>query len=53
MMAVGGISRENFKEYFRCGADCVGIGGELANVGLIRSGNFAAITEIAKEFTAV
>lgn len=53
IMAVGGVSQENFKEYFRCGADCVGVGGELANVELIGSGNFAAITEIAKKFTVV
>lgn len=47
VIAVGGISVDNVKEYIKVGAIGVGIGGGLVNKGLIEEGNFKAITKYA------
>lgn len=51
IMAVGGISQDNVQDYLSNGADCVGVGGEIANLASIRKGDFSAILENAKGFT--
>ncbi len=51
MMAVGGVSRENMHTFFKAGACCVGIGGQLLNMEHVREKRFDAITENALSFT--
>lgn len=47
IIAVGGISAENAKEYMKAGAIGIGIGGSLVNKKLIEEGDFKAITQYA------
>ena len=50
LFAVGGVSLDNVKDFLRAGMCGAGIGGNLANKNLIASGDFAAITELAREY---
>ena len=52
-LAVGGVSDENMSEYFSAGACGIGVGSSIVNKKLIESGNFDAITEIAKKYTQI
>ena len=49
LMAVGGIRKENIREYLKAGVNGVGIGGKLVQKDLIKSGKFDEIEKIAKE----
>ncbi len=51
LTAVGGVNMENTAEFFRSGADIVGIGGELVNQQLLEEGNLKEITKRAEKFT--
>ena len=50
MMAVGGISLENFQSYLSAGACCVGVGGGLADRALIRAHDWEGLTARARRF---
>ena len=50
LSAVGGVTVENTAEFIRCGADFVGVGGELANQKLLDARNFGEITSRARSF---
>lgn len=52
LMAVGGVNLDNMIDFLKVGAIGVGIGGNLANNHLIKDGDFAAITDLAKHFVA-
>ena len=52
MLAVNGITGENMKEYLDAGACGVGVGSGIVNKKLIESGDFDAITELAKKYTS-
>ena len=52
LLAVGGITAENMKEYRKAGAVGFGVGGNLVNREWIKAGNFDAITEEARRFAA-
>lgn len=51
-MAVGGVSRENIKEFVDCGCIGVGVGGSLVKNEYIEAGKFDEITKIAKDFVS-
>jgi 2-dehydro-3-deoxyphosphogluconate aldolase / (4S)-4-hydroxy-2-oxoglutarate aldolase len=50
LMPTGGVTVESVREYFRAGADAVGIGGELFKREWMESGDWAAIGEKAAEY---
>ena len=53
MLAVGGINEKNMKDYLDAGASGFGIGSNIVNKKLIRSGDFDAIRALAEKYTAV
>ena len=50
LFAVGGVNLDNVRDFLKAGMCGAGIGGNLANKNLIASGDFAAITELAREY---
>jgi 2-dehydro-3-deoxyphosphogluconate aldolase/(4S)-4-hydroxy-2-oxoglutarate aldolase len=46
----GGVSLANIAEFFKAGADVVGVGGELINNKLLEAKDFGEITSRAKRF---
>ncbi len=53
MIPTGGVNLETAAAFLRAGASALGIGGELISRAALDSGNFAAITESAKRYTAI
>ena len=51
ILAVNGITAENMTDYLAAGARGVGVGSGIVNKDLIRAGDFAAITALAKQYT--
>ena len=51
LMAVGGINEKNAADFMKAGCVGLGVGGNLVNKEWIRDGEWAKITELAKEFT--
>lgn len=51
MLAVGGINLNNIKEYLDAGVSGFGIGANIADKKLVEQGEYAKITELAKEYT--
>lgn len=50
IMAVGGITLENAREFIRHGAMSLGIGSELVNARLVAEGNYSEITKKVEQF---
>lgn len=46
--AVGGVNEDNIAAFFKAGACCVGVGGNLANRNWAINGEFEAITQTAR-----
>ncbi|MBR3715827.1 MAG: bifunctional 4-hydroxy-2-oxoglutarate aldolase/2-dehydro-3-deoxy-phosphogluconate aldolase [Clostridia bacterium] len=53
MLAVGGVNEKNMKDYLDAGVSGFGIGSNIVNKKLIRSGDFDAICALAEKYTAV
>ena len=51
MLAVGGINKENIKDYLSVGIEGVGIGSNIVDRNLIDQGKFEELTKLAKEYT--
>lgn len=51
LMAVGGLTKENFQSFLDAGACCVGIGGGLADRAKIRAHDWEGLTSLARAFT--
>lgn len=49
LMPTGGVSVSNIADFLRAGAEAVGVGGELVDVGAIREGRPEKITAAAKD----
>lgn len=49
----GGVDLNNAGEFIRAGADALGVGSSLVNNKLLDAGDFAAITERARQFREV
>lgn len=52
LLATGGISEKNAKEFLDAGAVGLGVGGSLANKKVIEAGEFEKLTEAAKTMIA-
>ncbi|MDQ0112019.1 bifunctional 4-hydroxy-2-oxoglutarate aldolase/2-dehydro-3-deoxy-phosphogluconate aldolase [Paenibacillus harenae] len=50
IMATGGVDLHNIADYFKAGANAVGMGGKLVNLEWVREGKFDQVTERAKLF---
>ncbi|MFD0589855.1 bifunctional 4-hydroxy-2-oxoglutarate aldolase/2-dehydro-3-deoxy-phosphogluconate aldolase [Paenibacillus sp. GCM10027627] len=51
ILATGGVDLHNIADYFRAGANAVGMGGKLVDLEWVRQGRFDAVTERARAFT--
>lgn len=51
LLAVGGITVDNMKDYFSAGAIGIGVGTGIVNKTMIESGDFEKITQLAREYT--
>lgn len=49
LVAVGGVDSSNTSDFIRAEADAVGVGSALVSSELLRTGDFSAITERARE----
>jgi 2-dehydro-3-deoxyphosphogluconate aldolase/(4S)-4-hydroxy-2-oxoglutarate aldolase len=52
LIPVGGVSLENSADFIRAGAVAVAVGGNLVKKSAIAEGNFAELTETARQFVA-
>lgn len=52
LVPVGGVSLENVADFIKAGAAAVAVGGNLVKKKAIAEGNFAELTETAREFVA-
>jgi 2-dehydro-3-deoxyphosphogluconate aldolase / (4S)-4-hydroxy-2-oxoglutarate aldolase len=53
MIPTGGVNLETAAAFLKAGASALGIGGELIAKAALDAGNFAAITESARQYTAL
>ncbi|MFD1956441.1 bifunctional 4-hydroxy-2-oxoglutarate aldolase/2-dehydro-3-deoxy-phosphogluconate aldolase [Paenibacillus thailandensis] len=51
ILATGGVDADNIGDYFKAGANAVGIGSKLLNMEWVREGRFDLVTAQAKRFT--
>ena len=51
IIATGGVDLPNIVDYFRSGANAVGMGGKLLNLDWVREGKLDRVTAHAKQFT--
>ncbi|GAA0733782.1 bifunctional 4-hydroxy-2-oxoglutarate aldolase/2-dehydro-3-deoxy-phosphogluconate aldolase [Clostridium oceanicum] len=50
LLAVGGVNKDNIKDFLNAGAVGVGVGGKLVDKNLIEKKEFDKITSLAKEY---
>lgn len=53
MIATGGVDLHNIADYFKAGANAVGMGSKLVNLEWVREGKFAQVTERARQFVDI
>jgi 2-dehydro-3-deoxyphosphogluconate aldolase/(4S)-4-hydroxy-2-oxoglutarate aldolase len=53
MVPTGGVNLETAADFLCAGASALGVGGELISVEALKSGNWDAITETARDFVAI
>lgn len=51
ILATGGVDLHNIAEYFRFGANAVGLGSKLVNMEWVKEGSFQMVAERARAFT--
>lgn len=52
-MPTGGVNLDTAMEFLKCGAEALGVGGDLINKKLMAEGKFAEITERARKFRQI
>lgn len=52
IMATGGVDLHNIADYFKAGANAVGMGGKLVNLDWVRKGKLDLLTEHARKFAS-
>lgn len=52
ILATGGVDLHNVADYFKAGANAVGLGGKLIHMDWVNEGQFELVTERARAFTA-
>ncbi len=50
IVPTGGVSLQNVGSFIKAGAVAVAVGGDLVNSAMVATGDFGAITEIARQF---
>lgn len=53
LLAVGGVDENNMSDYLSAGINGFGIGSNIVNKNLIKSGNFEKITDLARKYVKV
>ncbi len=53
LMPTGGVDLTTATEYLRAGAVCLGVGGQLVDPKAVAAGDFARITELAREYAGI
>ncbi|MGO4180665.1 bifunctional 4-hydroxy-2-oxoglutarate aldolase/2-dehydro-3-deoxy-phosphogluconate aldolase [Paenibacillus sp. MCAF9] len=53
MIATGGVDLHNIADYFKAGANAVGMGSKLVNLEWVREEKFAQVTERARQFVDI
>ena len=53
LLAVGGVDENNISDYLSAGINGFGIGSNIVNKNLIKSGNFEKITDLARKYVKV
>jgi 2-dehydro-3-deoxyphosphogluconate aldolase/(4S)-4-hydroxy-2-oxoglutarate aldolase len=53
LMPTGGVDLTTAAEYLRAGAACLGIGGQLVDPKAVATGDFARITELARQYVEI
>lgn len=51
-LAVGGVTLDNMREYLDAGAVGIGVANGIVNKKLIKAGDFAGVTELARSYTS-
>lgn len=51
IMATGGVDLSNIQDYFKAGANAVGMGGKLLSLEWVKEGKLNLVTERARQFT--
>ena len=51
LLAVGGVTADNMKDYLDAGASGIGIGSGVVNKKLISENNFEEITKLARNYS--
>lgn len=51
LMPTGGVDLSTAGEFLRAGAVCLGVGGQLVDPKAVAAGDFARITELARQYT--
>ena len=52
LAAVGGVDLDNILDFFKAGACCVGIGGNIVNRKMIEAGDYRGIENLAAAYAA-
>lgn len=53
LMPTGGVDLNTAADFLKAGAVCLGVGGQLVDAAAIASGNFARITDTAKQYIEI
>ena len=53
LMPTGGVDLTTAAEFLKAGAVCLGVGGQLVEPKAVAAGDFARITELARQYTAI
>jgi 2-dehydro-3-deoxyphosphogluconate aldolase/(4S)-4-hydroxy-2-oxoglutarate aldolase len=53
MVPTGGVNLQTAVDFIKAGAEALGIGGELVSSAAMKAGNYAEITEKAKQYVAL
>jgi 2-dehydro-3-deoxyphosphogluconate aldolase/(4S)-4-hydroxy-2-oxoglutarate aldolase len=53
MVPTGGVNLETAADFLRAGSSALGIGGELISAPALKSGNFSAIADLAKQYVEI
>lgn len=53
LMPTGGVDLTTAAEFLKAGAVCLGVGGQLVEPKAVAAGNFARITQLARQYTEI
>ena len=53
LMPTGGVDLTTAAEFLKAGAVCLGVGGQLVDPKAVAAGDFARITQLAKQYVEI